>query len=377
MKIKTLTCRFLEIPFKMSFKHHSAERNITQTLIVVAESASGMIGVGEGCPREYVTGENLKSCQVFLKTYSNDVKKNINSIDDLKSWVEQHRVLIDNNPAAWCAVELALLDILAKEEKVTVEQLLCHPTVSGSYGYSAVVGDGNSDKVAMQIRRYAELGFKDFKIKISGDIKHDSEKFRLIKDLVPTARCRLDGNNIWQSVAQGISYLEAIEINLFAIEEPLQVMDFTGMEELARSFDVRIILDESATNVKHVDGLKNRSDIYIVNIRISKMGGLLRSLHLAEVAMGSGIPLVIGAHVGETSILTRAGITVSSAYSQHVTAMEGAFGTYLLESDIVNNSLQFGAAGLLNCENFLNKDHHGFQLEVCLPSGSVNQIFAL
>ena len=377
MEIKTLICRFLEIPFKMSFKHHSAERNVTQTLIVVAESSSGLIGIGEGCPREYVTGENLKSCQVFLKTHSNDVKKSINSLDDLKSWVEQHRVLIDKNPAAWCAVELALLDILAKEEKVTVEQLLCHPTVSGSYGYSAVVGDGNLDKVALQIRRYAELGFKDFKIKISGDIKHDSEKFRLIKDLVPMARLRLDGNNIWKNVDQGIAYIETIEIDLFAIEEPLQVMDFSGMEELARSFDFRIILDESATNVKHIEGLKTRRDVYIINIRISKMGGLLRCLHLAEVAIESGIPLIIGAHVGETSVLTRAGITVSSACSQHVTSMEGAFGTYLLESDIVNHSLQFGAGGLLNCEDFLNKNHHGFQLEVCLPTGSVTQSFAL
>ena len=95
MEIKTLICHILKIPFKMSFKHHSAERNVTQTLIVVAETSSGVVGIGEGCPREYVTGENLKSCQDFLKTYANDVRRNIHSIEDLKSWVEQHQFLIE------------------------------------------------------------------------------------------------------------------------------------------------------------------------------------------------------------------------------------------------------------------------------------------
>ena len=377
MEIKTLICHLLKIPFKMSFKHHSAERNVTQTLIVVAETSSGVVGIGEGCPREYVTGENLKSCQDFLKTYANDVRRNIHSIEDLKSWVEQHQFLIDENPAAWCALELALLDVLAKEEKLTVEQLLCHPPASGCYSYSAVVGDGNSDKVVSQISRYVKLGFADFKVKISGDLKHDSEKFRLIQDLKPTARIRLDGNNIWQSADQGISYIEDLEINLFAVEEPLQVMDFSGMEKLFRYSGLRIILDESATNIKHVEDLKTFGGIYIINIRISKMGGILRSLNLAEVALESGIPVIIGSHVGETSVLTRAGITVSSVCSDQVVAMEGAFGTYLLESDIVNNSLQFGAGGFLNCKGLLNENHHGFQLDVCLPPDSVNKSFAL
>ncbi|MEE3232861.1 MAG: enolase C-terminal domain-like protein [Candidatus Latescibacterota bacterium] len=361
----------------MSFKHHSAERNVTQTVIIVAETSAGAVGVGEGCPREYVTGEDLKSCQCFLNTCSNDIRKNIHSIEDLRNWVEQHQALIDKNPAAWCALELAILDILAKEAKLTVEQLLCQPAVSGRYGYSAVVGDGDSDKVASQIRRYADLGFKDFKLKISGDFNYDNEKFCLIKDLVPTARLRLDGNNIWQSVDQGMNYLEALEIDLFAVEEPLQVMDFSGMEELAQALDIRIIVDESATNIKQIEALKALGDIYIINIRVSKMGGILRSLCLADAAVACGIPLIIGSHVGETSVLTRAGITVSSAYSHHVIAMEGAFGTYLLESDIVNDSLQFGAEGFLNAEEVLDKGDHGFQLEFCMPTGSVRRSFAV
>jgi len=42
------------------------------------------------------------------------------------------------------------------------------------------------------------------------------------------------------------------------------------------------------------------------------MGGILRSLAIAEQAKQIGIPIIIGAQVGETSILTRAALTLAT-----------------------------------------------------------------
>ncbi len=62
------------------------------------------------------------------------------------------------------------------------------------------------------------------------------------------------------------------------------------------------------------------------------MGGLLRSLNVAEAARRRGIPIVVGAQVGETSVLTRAALVVARSAGDRLLAQEGAFGTYLLEN---------------------------------------------
>jgi len=51
--------------------------------------------------------------------------------------------------------------------------------------------------------------------------------------------------------------------------------------------------------------------------------------------------------VGETSILTRAALTIANSYRDIVIAQEGAFGTHLLEKDICEPSIMFGAGGIL------------------------------
>jgi hypothetical protein len=77
------------------------------------------------------------------------------------------------------------------------------------------------------------------------------------------------------------------------------------------------------------------------------MGGVLRSLHLASEVRQRGLRLIIGAHVGETSLLTRAALTVANAARDLLIAQEGAFGTHLLVHDVVERPLMFGAAGVL------------------------------
>ena len=78
------------------------------------------------------------------------------------------------------------------------------------------------------------------------------------------------------------------------------------------------------------------------------MGGILRSLAMAEEAKARGIPIIIGAQVGETSILTRTALTVANQYRDILLAQEGAFGTYLLEHDITDTPLMFGKGGMLD-----------------------------
>ncbi len=55
--------------------------------------------------------------------------------------------------------------------------------------------------------------------------------------------------------------------------------------------------------------------------------------------------IIVGAQVGETSILARAGIVAARAAATDLVAFEGAFGTRLLVRDAVMPSIGFGYRG--------------------------------
>ncbi|MCZ6587934.1 MAG: hypothetical protein O7B24_08340, partial [Alphaproteobacteria bacterium] len=172
-----------------------------------------------------------------------------------------------------------------------------------------------------------------------------------------------DANNLWRTADDCIADLQALSFPLFAIEEPLQADDLSGFAEVARACETRIILDESFRLASQIDELAN-PELWIVNLRVSKMGGLLRSLALAKELARRGVGIIVGAQVGETSLLTRAGLTVAHAAKENLVAMEGGFGTHLLQRDLTTPCLMFGDAGVLQPENYLDPAMPGLGLDV-------------
>ncbi|MCB0997623.1 MAG: hypothetical protein KDB21_21175, partial [Acidimicrobiales bacterium] len=94
--------------FRTVVRHASAVRRATENVVVTARAANGVSGVGEGCPRSYVTGEFVASAAAFIGEVAPLVCNNVRRVDDLRSYVETSRERIDAAPAAWCAVELAV-----------------------------------------------------------------------------------------------------------------------------------------------------------------------------------------------------------------------------------------------------------------------------
>ncbi len=94
------------------------------------------------------------------------------------------------------------------------------------------------------------------------------------------------------------------------------------------------------------------------------MGGLVRSLSILENARLVGVNMIIGAQVGETSILTRAALTLANQGRDILLAQEGAFGTYLLKDDICEEPLMFAEGGKLLANNMSGHGRQGFGLSV-------------
>jgi len=362
MILNRLELKALEIPFHASFKHASAERASTETIIAIAHSQA-TTGYGEGCPRGYVTGESLASCRAFLDTYSNSINS-IHDLETLRSWIVDKSSVIDTHPAAWCAIEMAILDILSRETQQPIESLLGVPKLSGEFRYTAVLGVSSPEVFDVQLDRYRQLGFTDYKFKVSGDLSHDRRNIQQIASLVPECRIRLDANNLWNMPEEVTTYIASLNVQIWAIEEPLQATQYSACRLVAQRLGCRIILDESFLRREQLAIIKECPRLWIPNIRVSKVGGLLRALEIARDCRILEFDFIIGAHVGETSLLTRAALCLAQSSRDRLIAQEGAFGSYLMSRDVTNAPIMFGENGIVSVKHLRDAPGWGFEVSL-------------
>ncbi len=369
VRIDDLRISRLRIPFKLKFRHASAQRACTQSVWVEARG-NGLQGVGEGCPRRYVTNETLDSAEKFCRGVRADIRRGVRSLDDLRAWQSDRAAAIDANPAAWCAVELALLDLFARENRAPVEDLLGLPRLRRRFLYSAVLGDSAFPAFLKTAARYRAFGLKDFKLKLSGNLEVDRRKLKTLRKLgIGKERIRVDANNFWKDARTAADYLTALG-PVAAIEEPAQPGDYDGMRLIAQRSGARIVLDESTARPAWPQRIAADPERWIVNVRVSKMGGLLRSLDAVKLLREMAVPIVVGAQVGETSVLTRAALPAAQAAGEALYAQEGAFGTRLLQRDVCSRPVMFGFGGTLDARGFRFSDRAGWGLSPSAPQSA-------
>lgn len=360
-RLRSLELKPLHIPFTVAFRHASAERSETSTLWADAVLDTGVAGCGESCPREYVTGESLDTAQLFFSRHEGALRELIVDLASLRAWMASNARDIDANPAAWCAIELAILDAFAKDVNQTVERLLSLPDLQGEFLYTAVLGDAQPQAFEATADQYRRFGFSDFKLKLSGDLERDRAKMAVMRSLdTGSVRVRVDANNLWSDADEAIRFLRLLDYPFFAIEEPLGPNQYDQLARMSDALGCRIILDESLLRVDQLAALPDPTTRWMINVRVSKMGGLLRSLSVVDVARPSGHGIIVGAQVGETSLLTRAALTVARAAGDALVAHEGAFGTKLLARDVCDPPLMFGQGGVLDTAAFPTLRRAGF-----------------
>jgi L-alanine-DL-glutamate epimerase-like enolase superfamily enzyme len=338
MRLRIASCPF---PFRGSFEHASAVREQAENVIAIAEDEAGLVGLGEGCPRAYVTGETVTSTLAAIARWREAGIENIPDLPNLHTWMERHRSEIDQNPSAFSAVELALIDVFARRAGRSLESLLGTHEAKTDLRTSAIYGSGSKSKFLIQVARFNLNGMRDAKLKINGDRRQDHWRVQVLSQF---GRVRLDANNLWASPQAACSELECIRHQAWAIEEPLRPRDWQGLAEVGSTAGLAIILDESVTRMEDLSAVR-RGPTYLLNARISKHGGLLRTLEIIEAARSRGMKIIVGSQVGETSILARAGILAASAAGSDLVGFEGAYGTRLLVRDATTKSIGFGYRG--------------------------------
>jgi len=350
----------LRLNLKKTIRHAAATRNKGESIWVQAKR-NGNSGFGEGCPRIYVAGDGLESSLTWIKKNFSNGKVKFETLEDLKQWAKENEKEIDSYPSAWCAIEMAMLDLLARERGCSVEKILGLDDGKLSSRYTAVLEYDKKKEYFNLANQYLLFGISDFKIKLCGNLKRDIEYIDILEELsakhhVEPIRIRLDANNLWKDRCdEAIEYTMMLGVGrVFTMEEPVGAKNTEDISKFSTATGLPVILDESLCTLDDLSLYKNIAGKFIANIKISKVGGLLRALKMIDELKKLRWPVIIGCHVGETSLLTRAALVVSGSAGDSLIAHEGAFGDYLVEGEPVGPMLKFGQQGLLD----LNSPYH-------------------
>lgn len=338
----------VRLQFRMNVAHSLAARDYTENIIVKIIADTGCTGYGECVPRSYVTGESADSVGGFLDSLLPSViGTTFSSAGDAVSYLSGLDGLPEGkeNPAARCALELALLDCLGKCWNLNVADIIGLKVSSRPLQYSMVIPFLDDAASRALLLRAKAVGFRDVKIKVD---EHDPsvpvERARRI--LGDDIELRVDANCAWSRETAPEFIRELAGLGVVSVEEPLPADDFEGLAGLRGEGLPMVTLDESVTSLEAVHRIADMHAADVLNIRISKCGGLLAAQRMIDAAEQRGLKVQLGAQVGESCILSAAG-AVLAAGTPAFLWREGCFGTHLLHRDLCDKPFQFGEGGIV------------------------------
>ena len=355
MQIRSLTLYELSLPYNSAFRPPPDKKRLPKVLWLKLETLDDHACFGEICLNHRYTNETAESVRDFISEHQHEWQQKIHNLDDLIAWISQNKLLIDQNPAAFSCLEAAILESFAMQHKCSVAKLLGLEEPTKELRQAALLERGRAEQFMLQLTIYEQNSFSRFKVELDGNFKNDNLKLNLLASTGYT-HIQVDARNIWSSPLDLVSYMKNLATTPYSIESPFNKNNHDMLVELASIYPSRIVLDESILTTHNTSIFKENHDKFIINLRICRLGGLLRTLNMMQHAKKLGFNIIIGANMGETNLSLKVSQLAAIAAGNNLVCQEGAFDIYMFNTDMYKLSLSTS----INGENGIpqiDKDH--------------------
>lgn len=262
---------------------------VFDSTVVAVDTDSGVTGYGEVCP---LGPAYLPAYAAGARTGIAELAPQLISLNPMELGVLNRRMdqAMRGHPYVKSAIDTACWDILGKVSDQSVTTLF-----GGRYGedfalYRAISQD-TPEAMAAMVSKYRGEGYTKFQLKVGGD--PDADIARIIatsKQLQPGDVLVADANTGWTQ-HRALRVADAVrDLNVY-IEQPCASYEecLAVREHTARPF----ILDEVIDGVGMViRGYHDRA-MDIINLKISKVGGLTKARQIRDLCVSLGIALTI------------------------------------------------------------------------------------
>jgi L-alanine-DL-glutamate epimerase-like enolase superfamily enzyme len=349
VRINAVNVFQLLLPFSGEFAHSVRKRNSVKNIVVEIIADQGEItGYGEGAPRSYVTGEMQKNTANEIKDLVERYpfpwdQNNVTQIWDFVDSLPREKIF----NSAICALEMGLLDALARKEKRPIIDYFSTDFLADTIHYGAAIPLGSGKRVKEIYRLIEEMKVKKLRLKMCKDLKENTDKIGTVKRMFgDDCDLRIDVNGAWnrELAFAHIPLIEKSKVKV--IEQPMSPDDPDILEfaDEMQKCGVIMMADELACTINDVERIINDGYYKMINVRLSKCGGFRKSLDIIELIRSKGISFQIGCQLGESGILSAAGRALC-LLCRDAAYYDGSYDAFLLKENITTKDVSFGVGG--------------------------------
>lgn len=359
MHVVELEARQVRIPLYRAIQHATLYRTETDNLVVRCKLSDGSVGWGEGVPRDYVTGETVDTGFDLLRR--SDLGSQFERCDSFARAVAMAgRLRLAPVPgddrdcqgnAARCAVELALLDAYGRafgEPLMNVTRLLAPKLYAPreQVRYSAAITKARRWKARVYPLAIRLMGFTHLKVKVGIPGVDDVKRTRVIRRWAgPKIDIRIDANEAWRPDEVPDRVRELAPFRISSVEQPVPHAQVEGLAAVRKRVETPIMLDESLCSMVDAERAAAGGWCDSFNLRLSKCGGFIPTLRLAEFADRHGLGCQLGCQVGETGLLSAAGRHFATSVGG-LKYLEGSYDRHLVRNWLTAEDITIRRGGL-------------------------------
>lgn len=172
----------------------------------------------------------------------------------------------------------------------------------------AITSARDGFKIRMAAWRMRIYRFQQIKVKVGIEGHDDVHRLRIIRRRLGAKKdIRIDANEAWDSDESVRKIRELEPYGISSVEQPVPHAQLDRLAEVRKSIKTPIMLDESLCSQIDAERAVERGSCDLFNLRLSKCGGFIPSLRLAQWACEHGIGYQLGCQIGETALLSAAG----------------------------------------------------------------------
>ena len=291
MKISRIFAHRVELPLVEGSYKWSGGKSVSvfDSTIVGVETDGGLTGYGEVCPLG----------PFYLPAYADGVRAGLKELgphligfDPRELARLNHRMdaALKGHPYVKSGIDMACWDILGKATGLPICMLM-----GGRFGDSVrlyrAISQLPPEEMARNVAGYRAEGYTRFQLKVGGDPDQDIERIRQVRGILQsTDRLVADANTGWTQ-HEAMRVARAVrDIDVY-IEQPC--LSYDECLAVRRHTDNPFVLDENVDGLDMLLRAKADLAMDVVNLKISKLGGLTKTKQIRDLCVSMGIAMTL------------------------------------------------------------------------------------
>lgn len=295
-----LTMRLTE-PYTIAYETVSSTTNVFLRI----DTDTDISGFGCAAPDKPVTGETSEG---VINDLRDVVAPLIQDGDPIRyAWLlDRITGVLPDSPTTRAAVDMALLDIVAKAAKLPLWKLL--GGYRESIRTSITIGVMPVQDALERARDYVAQGFTCLKLKGGVNVDEDVERTLLTREAVGSEiELRFDANQGY-TVDQARAFVTRTRAaRLELIEQPTPCGEPDMLGRVTQSVSLPVMADESLMSLRNAFRLARDDLADMVNVKLMKVGGIFDALQINAVARAAKLEVMVGC-MDEAGLAIAAGL---------------------------------------------------------------------